>query len=408
MATTVSTLGGARIKGTRLIVKTASGNLYTLINHFVTGATQLQMFKSSDGGATWAEMNSAARYTSTVEVFSMSMDIDANGLIHLFALEPGSNSTIYKTFNTVNDLWGATEEPDPSMGAPTVVGCSIAIDANNKPHVIYTRKFSAMGSAFEVSTYINKVGTSWSTKVDFDSNDSAKKYYNPDILINASNFPVICYTVDGDKNVHTRIANTNTPTTLAEFAIVQDSPGATKLLQQNSNSLAMDADGIIYLAYITEGNGLGVKKGTQAGQTVATDVIYAQPSIVANGTDIYVFAENDSNGNIVYHKRATIGTPDTYGARTVLEAGTFQTVKARWSARNNPAYSPGIDYVFGDGTNTFYGSLSLGGAVAKVNGFKVWNGTAWVVKPVKVWNGTSFVAKPLKRWTGTAWVNVEY
>lgn len=43
-----------------------------------------------------------------------------------------------------------------------------------------------------------------------------------------------------------------------------------------------------------------------------------------------------------------------------------------------------------------------------INGFKVWNGSSWVVKPVKVWNGSSWAAKPLKRWNGSAWVPVEY
>jgi hypothetical protein len=37
---------------------------------------------------------------------------------------------------------------------------------------------------------------------------------------------------------------------------------------------------------------------------------------------------------------------------------------------------------------------------------KVWNGTAWVDKPVKVWNGTAWVDKPVKVWNGTAWVLV--
>jgi hypothetical protein len=35
---------------------------------------------------------------------------------------------------------------------------------------------------------------------------------------------------------------------------------------------------------------------------------------------------------------------------------------------------------------------------------KVWDGTAWVAKPVKVWSGSAWVIKPLKRWSGTAWV----
>lgn len=41
---------------------------------------------------------------------------------------------------------------------------------------------------------------------------------------------------------------------------------------------------------------------------------------------------------------------------------------------------------------------------AALSGFKVWNGTAWVIKPVKVWDGTAWEVKPLKRWNGTSWV----
>ena len=35
---------------------------------------------------------------------------------------------------------------------------------------------------------------------------------------------------------------------------------------------------------------------------------------------------------------------------------------------------------------------------------KVWNGSAWVEKPVKVWTGSAWVAKPVKVWNGSAWV----
>ncbi len=39
---------------------------------------------------------------------------------------------------------------------------------------------------------------------------------------------------------------------------------------------------------------------------------------------------------------------------------------------------------------------------------KVWNGSAWVAKPVKIWNGSAWVTKPVKRWNGTAWVTTSY
>ena len=43
-------------------------------------------------------------------------------------------------------------------------------------------------------------------------------------------------------------------------------------------------------------------------------------------------------------------------------------------------------------------------ASSGVTEFKVWNGSAWVVKPTKVWNGSAWVTKPVKQWSGSAWV----
>lgn len=39
---------------------------------------------------------------------------------------------------------------------------------------------------------------------------------------------------------------------------------------------------------------------------------------------------------------------------------------------------------------------------------KVWNGSAFVAKPVKVWNGSSWGVKPVKRWNGSAWITTPY
>jgi hypothetical protein len=39
---------------------------------------------------------------------------------------------------------------------------------------------------------------------------------------------------------------------------------------------------------------------------------------------------------------------------------------------------------------------------------KVWNGSAFVAKPVKVWNGSSWVTKPVKYWNGSSWVTTTY
>lgn len=35
---------------------------------------------------------------------------------------------------------------------------------------------------------------------------------------------------------------------------------------------------------------------------------------------------------------------------------------------------------------------------------KIWNGSAWVLKPVKIWTGSAWIEKPAKIWNGSAWV----
>ncbi len=39
---------------------------------------------------------------------------------------------------------------------------------------------------------------------------------------------------------------------------------------------------------------------------------------------------------------------------------------------------------------------------------KIWNGAAFVVKPLKVWDGLAFTIKPAKTWNGTNWVETSY
>lgn len=55
-------------------------------------------------------------------------------------------------------------------------------------------------------------------------------------------------------------------------------------------------------------------------------------------------------------------------------------------------------------TVTANGSVGFSISLGTQGYIKVWNGTAWVKKPIKVWNGTAWVAKPVKRWNGVAWV----
>jgi hypothetical protein len=52
----------------------------------------------------------------------------------------------------------------------------------------------------------------------------------------------------------------------------------------------------------------------------------------------------------------------------------------------------------------FVGQVSVSLPIGGMKGAKVWNGSAFVEKPVKVWSGSAWVQKPVKHWNGSAWV----
>lgn len=74
------------------------------------------------------------------------------------------------------------------------------------------------------------------------------------------------------------------------------------------------------------------------------------------------------------------------------DPGVFTTSQNRWWSAITVAVRP----------------AGSGGGPTLTNGFKVYDGSSFSVKPVKYYNGTSWEEKPLKRYNGSSWVDVEY
>lgn len=108
---------------------------------------------------------------------------------------------------------------------------------------------------------------------------------------------------------------------------------------------------------------------------------------------------------------ATVTSPTGYStsvarrqSTTIAAYACFKTVAS--AGVENPSAFGGITSAI----RLAYGvtvALRPAASVAAGNA-KVWNGSAWVAKPVKVWNGSAWVTKPVKRWNGTAWVTTTY
>lgn len=59
-------------------------------------------------------------------------------------------------------------------------------------------------------------------------------------------------------------------------------------------------------------------------------------------------------------------------------------------------------------TTWVYQPLLPAAAEIQTGQIKVWNGSAWVAKPVKVWTGSEWITKRVKYWNGSAWVVTPY
>lgn len=74
------------------------------------------------------------------------------------------------------------------------------------------------------------------------------------------------------------------------------------------------------------------------------------------------------------------------------------------------AENPGVWFTSGSGGDGIIATtMALRAAVSAGGQAKVWNGSAFVAKPVKVWSGSAWVTKPVKvRSAGGSWVTTSY
>lgn len=114
----------------------------------------------------------------------------------------------------------------------------------------------------------------------------------------------------------------------------------------------------------------------------------------------------------LYYDWATIGdgTDWTNHASTATPFHMAAVLVSIGTVGNEGGTAPAASYADFDNFNIAGGSTTTTTTTtASTTGqAKVYNGSAFVAKPVKAYNGSAFVTKPLKRWNGSAWVATSY
>lgn len=357
-------IAAGEIKGSRHVVRTDQGKLYAV---FEDGAA-VEVWYGGTTGASWAQKD-AGNSPSCMADAPVDVDIDSDNRLHIVyvAGAVSAEDLDYVTFDTVDstagdDLFNTPEEAISMEDADNGLhGCAVAVDSNDIPHACVLGSDADKGTDYTTLYYDNRIGGAWADRREIEGVSNAKNAAAPDIEINSDNYPVMVYMNRTDTSVVAVEGDANDPTTFAT-RVVDPSINASA---PRFNSICVDSNGDAWIAYVDAGGTIDIAEQsanwTDAWTIVSDGDNGTEPSIVADGTDIYVFYEEDASDDIVYNKY----DGSWLGETSLQTSVAYNSVKARWSFLNNPSYDTyGIDYLFDDGTNILWDNLSIAAATA--------------------------------------------
>lgn len=360
----------------RNCVRSSSGIPYVVLVSSDSTGYPIRVFKGNSNAPTaFTRMNpeyTPGTYSATFST-KPSCAIDSNDIIHIvYAYNSGAYPAIkYITFNTSTDLFSSEEIIVADSGAEllnSASGCDIAIDSNNKPHVVYIGSVANMGTYYFTAHYTNKISGSWKTGVEVYGKTAQKRVWCPTIAIGRANMPLIGFAIYNTWNNKTwsfAAGNTNDATsfTINHFT---NSYGVEN--NEYQSTIANDAEGNVYFGYYA--NSFYIHRHVHGMRWGSWDeaiaVTASWGSLLTDGLDVYLLYE-DSNNDIAYNKYSGTWGSGTWSGATVLETGTFKSVKSKHAycvdnGSTGPlvtsitpyAKSPltEIDYVFQDETLT--------------------------------------------------------
>jgi len=355
------TIGTGEIQGARHVVRTSTGKVYVVLED----AGSVKCFYGGVTPSSFTEKDAGnAPTTGGLTDAPCAVAIDSDDVLHVvyYKSDGTDNDLYYNKFHTVDstqgdDAWNTAEVAIPQEDSDnTTFGCAIAVDSNDKPHACYVDSDVNKGKDYDTVYYANKTGANWSTKMELRGVTNESNCAYPDIGINSDNYPVIVFLDDSNDDIYAYRGIGNDPGGF-NYVTVDSSvlSGAT-----NKPSICVDSNGDAWVAYVDSDGTIDIAEQSanwvDAWTIASNGNSGTEPSIVADGTDIYVFYEEDGADDIVCDKYTGAWLGETQLQTTVA----YNSVKARWAYNHLSSFATyGIDYVFDDGTNILWGNLSL-------------------------------------------------
>jgi hypothetical protein len=329
----------------RQVVRTAAGTVYVFATddtaqRLGTGPGVVHAWKGNVAGipTSFSEVDAAhhpvAAGTATNVIVGVDARLDSKGTVHVVYVDETNATLYYRTFSTATDTWG----PATAIGSGLFVPDgyfknlkrsnnedSIALDANDVPHVVYATPSTIY--------YRNRSGGTWS---------APQTVWNGGMPLH----PQLAFGRDGTLHL-SWLDNSASPS--IDYARLP--PAGTwqgreivnaSDVQQNDTgdqgpSIVVTASGAPYVLWISPRGTSGVRiayrtpSGSWASDTPPTNLYTHAPQIYASGDDVYAFLGHDDQIRLGYARHPAGAPWSAYVPLSTLADGTLDgSASVRW------------------------------------------------------------------------------
>jgi len=325
------------LNSARSVFRDSSGIPYVLSFY----GTTIQISKGNSTTPTsWTQYSLSSAGTILA---SASGAIDSSNVIHIAWMDDAGATSrlVYSTFTCSTNSFSTIEGLNSDIGEDPVasnLSCDIAVDSNNKPHIVFSTLPKIGGSPTYQCKYRNKVAGIWGSTISILGGTKNVNQYSFKIAIGIDDKPVIMFIYDLQVSfsLYCCLGNANNCTDVSDYIVI--SKDATSRMEY---SMLFGPNGNFYVVDISTINTDRIYVYEHAFEVSwLTWSYYYNPNNIAKTLScylfkdkLYVFFEGTSDDDIKYFICDL--TNNSFSSTATLETGTFNTPIAKYSTHHN-------------------------------------------------------------------------
>jgi hypothetical protein len=393
-AGTTDAAGADNIAG----VTDSRGNVYTLAHGYRNGQGAAQ---TGAHASIWYSVLTTGLATSdTITITNTTTNYARCAVAQPFSKDATNSVQVAATAQGVGDAAGSSAT---ISGLPSkqylFVGAGAHENAANMvvtmaggSAVLFGQQFTSGGSA---TTNIGGIG---GRKIATLTGETLSTASTSDNVLAFVAFEEITSTI--------QVPATSQSVAVAVGSVTVDTPSAGANVTVDVGGQAVTASaGSVTVAAKANVSAAGQSVTTSVGSVTVSTTARVDVSVPVSGQEAVtsvgaVTATGKAAASVLGQSAAVAAGPVTAIGGAIAPV-TGQQVAASVGAVTVDARQAVTVPVTGQAVTAAVGAVSV--ATAAMAGVGVWNGSAWVEKPVKVWNGSAWVQKPVKHWDGSSW-----